>query len=424
MALTEQQVVANELEAVNRKVPTLFDREGPFYAEIEKRPAEVVSARDMRIPLEMRPGGNFGHFDPAGGDMGRGDGSTYDKALINVVYLKHGIEWQTKAQWATDAAQKSIVDAVRDNTAKGMKEFRRNLDSLMMTDGTGVIGTVSAISTGGGKDTLTLATDGFGARLLRYGQYHSIYNAALSTRRVYAGLGAVNGEGPIDLYDGPNKQVRVNSSTGATIVGDKLVVSGLTATPPVSLFGVPYHHSNASTGFWLQMDRSANPEIRANRVAAASAGLALPFPRLAMNKVGDRVGQDQVLSVEAWMHPCQVQAYEDLGQLVMLINKESKEQGLNLYFNDNMQMAGAPVRKHFSWDKTRIDFIAKETWGRCEMKPAGIYEVGGRRIFEIRGSSGGVAASQIFYLCCAWNAFVMNPAACVYIDQLAVPSGY
>lgn len=423
MALTETQVAANEIEAIHKKLPILFEREGPFFAQIEKRPAEVVSARDMRVPLEIRPGGNFGHFDPAGGDMGRGDAGTYDKALVNVVYLKHGVEYQTKAKWATDSARKSIVDAVRDQTSKAMKEFRRQLDSLCMTDGTGVVGTVSAVSTSGGKDTLTLATDGFGARLVRFGQFLSVYNSTLATRRTNAGAATVSGEAPIDFYDGPNKQVRLNGSSGATVAGDKLVVSGLTATPPVSMLGVPYHHSNASTGTWLGFDRSLTPEIRANRVQASSA-LALPFPRLAMNKMGDRVGQDAMLRVEAWMHPCQVGAYEELGQLVSIINKEAKQQGLDLYFNDNMQMAGAPVRKHFSWDKTRIDFIAKEVWGRVEQKPAGVYEVGGRRIFEIRGASGGVAASQIFYLVCALNLFVNNPAACVYIDSLTVPSGY
>ena len=190
-----------------------------------------------------------------------------------------------------------------------MNEFRRNIDSLCMTDGTGVLGTVSAVNTGAGKDTLTLATDGYGARLMRFGQMLSVYNAGLTTRRVHTGGASLNGEAPIDLYDAPNKQVRLNGTTGATIPGDKVVVSGLTATPPVSLLGVPYHHSNASTGFWLSMDRSSTPEIRANRVNASGA-LALPFPRLAINKIGDRVGMDNMMKVVAWMHPCQQQAYE------------------------------------------------------------------------------------------------------------------
>lgn len=426
MAQTELQVNATELENVQSKVPVLFEREATFFSQIEKRPVEKVSARDMRVPLEISPGGLFGHFDPAGGDLGRGEGSEFDKALVSTANLKHAVEWQTKAQWATDDARKARINTFRHQMATAMKEFRRAVDALCMTDGTGVLATISNVASAGGKDTYTLATagEGFGARLLRKKQFYSVYSANLGTRRPFAGLGAVNGEGPIEFYDGPNKTVRINSAAAGAIATDKLVVSGLSATPPVSLLGVPYHHNNASTGSWLGMDRALIPEIRANRVAAAGSAFALPFPRLAMNRVGDRVGQDSVMKMEAWMHPCQQQAYEELGQLVAIINKEAKQQGLDLYFNDNMQMAGAPIRKSYSWDKTRIDFIVKEVWGRAEMHAPGFYDVDGRKVFEIRGASGGVAASQIFYIVASFNLFVNNPAACVYIDQLAVPAGY
>ena len=65
-----------------------------------------------------------------------------------------------------------------------------------------------------------------------------------------------------------------------------------------------------------------------------------------------------------------------------------------------------------------------EVWGRAEFHPAGFYEEEGRKIFELRGSSGGVAAASIFYLVASFNLFVDNPAGCSYIDGLTVPSGY
>lgn len=425
MAQTELQVNATELENVQEKVPVLFEREATFYSQIEKRPVEKVSARDMRVPLEISPGGLFGHFEPAGGDLGRGEGPEFDKALVSTTNLKHAVEWQTKAQWATDDARKARINTFRHMMATSMKEFRRAVDSLCMTNGTGTMATISAVSTVGGKDTYTLATDGFGARLLRKKHFYSVYDSTLATRKAFSTLGALNGEGPIEYYDSPNKQVRFNATVAApAVAGDKLVVSGLTATPPVSLLGVPYHHNNASVGSWLGMDRALIPEIRANRVAAANSAFAIPFPRLAVNRVSDRVGFDSVMKMEAWMHPCQVQAYEEYGQLVSIINKQAKEEGLNVYFNDNMQMAGVGIRKSNSWDKTRIDMIVKEVWGRAEMKSPGFYDVDGRKVFEIRGASGGVAASQVYYIVASFNLFVNNPAACVYIDQLAVPAGY
>jgi hypothetical protein len=416
MALTEASVLANELERVSPKVPTLFDREATFFSSVEKRPVERVSARDMRIPLEIRPGGNFGHFDPDGGDLGLGDGPTFDKAVVSTVHLRHGVEWTKKAEWATDDARKAVLNTFRHLLAKSMAEFRRHVDSLCMTGGDGVVGTISTVANAAGVDTYTLASDGFGARLLRFGQTINVYNAALSTNRT------VGAEKKITFHDLVAKQIKIPQVAGA-IATDKIVVSGLSATPPVSLLGVTYHHSNASTGSWLGFDRATTPEIRANRVDA-NGGLALPFPRLAINKIGDRVGMDFNAKLTAWMHPAQKQAYEELGQLVSIINKQAKQESLDLYFGDGMQMAGAPVKTSFSWDKKRIDFILNEVWGRAEMHPAGFYTVDGRKIFELRGASGGVKTSQIFYITASFNLFVNNPAACSYIDGLTVPTGY
>lgn len=419
MAQTESQVVALELERVLPKVPTLFDREGLFYAALEKRPVEVVSNRQMRAPLEMRPGGNSGHFDPDGGDLGRGDAPTFDKATLSPVFLKHGVEVTTLSQWATDDRRKAVLNNFRHTLAKSMAEFRRYVDSLCMTPGNGVLGTVSAVSNSGGVDTVTLGTDGFGARLLRYGQTVNYYDSTQATNRT---LGA---EKKISFHDLVNKQIKTPTTAGLT-AGDKVVAQGLSATPPTSLLGVPYHHSNATTGTWLGFDRALNPEIRANRVSGNSAFLTLPLPRLAINKIGDRVGMDNIGRLQAWMHPCQVQAYEQLGFLVTQLNQTGEGKGLDLYFGGAMQMAGCQVKKSFSWDKTRIDFISLDVWGRGEMQPAGFYKHEGSQqyIHAIRGPSGGLATSNIFYIVAAFNTYMNNPPGASYIDSLKVPTGY
>src|SRR5271157_4386062 len=140
MAQTESQVVGLELERVLPKVPTLFDREGLFYAALEKRPVEVVSNREMRAPLEIRPGGSFGHFNPDGGDMGRGDAPTFDKATISPIFLTYRVEVTTLSQWATDDRRKAVLNSFRQILSKSMAEFRRGVDSLCMTAGNGVLG--------------------------------------------------------------------------------------------------------------------------------------------------------------------------------------------------------------------------------------------------------------------------------------------
>jgi hypothetical protein len=294
-----------------------------------------------------------------------------------------------------------------------MKEFRRQVDSALMTDGTGVHGIISANS----WPTITLGTDGYATRLLRIGQKVNIYDTTLATNRT------PGDERQISSMDEDAKTITLS---GAAVVGltngDKIVASGLNGANPVGIFGVPYHHNNASSGTWLGLSRSTYPEIRAGRITA-SGSLALSHPRRALNKIGQRLGMENGLKLKAWMHPCQIQAYEELGQLVTVINKTAKQEGLDLFF-DVQQLAGVPAKKHFNWDKTRIDYVVDEVWGRAEMKPAGFYEEEGRKLFEVRGPSGGVAAATLFYLVASFNTFINNPPGCVYVSDLTVPSGY
>ena len=416
MAVTEQQVAATELERVIPKVRVLFERDDKFYAHIKKRDVEKISHRQMRVPLELRPGGSFQYFNPDGGDLGRGGGPTFDKAVLNSVFLSENIEYTKLTQWATDDARKAIINSVRRLTATALDEMRRQLDSQLMQVGDGVIGIVTTDTPAAGSNVITLTTDGFGARLMRYGQTVQVWDQALAVKR---------GEGVITQWDVENKSISITPQIAAVAPTDKIVTAGLAAPASLpGLYGVPYHHSNASAGTWLGFSRSTTPEIRANRVNAGGSALTLPLPRLAMNKIGNRVGIDNTFKPTAWTHPAQIQAYEEIGQLVSIIQKTAKEEGLNLYFGENMQLAGAGVKPSFSWDKTRIDFIVDEVWGRGEILPIGFYTTDGRKIFEIRGPSGGVATAEIFYMVVGMQTFVSNPAACSYIDQLAVPVGY
>lgn len=415
MALTEAQVTALELERVIPKVRVLFERDDKFYANIKKQAVEKISNRQMRVPLELRPGGSFQYFDADGGDLGRGGGPTFEKAVLTSVFMSENIEYTKLAQWATDDERKAIVSTVRRLTATALDELRRQLDAQMMQDGSGTIGTITTVSTAGGVDTYTCTTDGFGVRLMRFGQTVQVFDSTLTTLR---------GSGVVTSWDVENNSVDVTPAIAGAVATDFIVTNGISSPSSLpALYGVPYHHSNASTGTWLGFNRSTTPEIRSNRVNGNNSALALPMPRLAINKIGNRVGIDNNFTPSAWMHPCQKQAYEEIGQLVSIIHKMPKEEALDMYF-DKMQMAGAPVKESYNWNKKRIDFVVNEVWGRGEILPIGFYTTDGRKIFELRGPSGGVMTSDIFYMVVGMQTFVNNPAATAYIDTLQIPSGY
>lgn len=415
---TDDQVVGAELEKVVSKLETLYDIDDEFYSSIEKAPVEVKSNRDMRIPLKLRPGGYFGYFDPANGDLGTGDSTQYEKGVISTSHMKIAIQWDLKSQWGTDDKRKSLIQNVKENLADGMSEFRRQSDAQCMTAGTGVLATITSTATSGGNDTYTCTSDGYRVKLLRPGQRISVYDTTRATNRTAGGpvkISAVNLSA--------NTFTIVGTVAGATGT-DVILPEGLTGATPVGLFGIPYHQSDSTSGSWLGLTRLTTPEVVASSVDANSAALALPYARLAINKIADRIGINNKFKPVAWMHLAQVQSYEELGQLVSIIQKQAKDDNLNLYFGGNMQIAGCAIKTSMLWDKKRIDFLIPELWGRAELSPVAFHQLNGQKIWEMRGPSGGVATSFVSYILASWNLFTRNPAAGSYIKNLAIPSGY
>jgi hypothetical protein len=422
-AMTETQVAATELEKLDAVLPDLFEVEDTFFSQIEKKNVQVISYREMRVPMKIWPGGKPGHFDSTSSNtttgLGRGSGPKWAYAAISPVTTRHAIEWDLKSEWATDDRRKAVVNAVRETVAEAMSEYRRFLDCLAMTAGNGILATISsaANNTPTGYDRYTCDSE-YGVRLLRYNHDITIYQANLSAVR-HADVT----EKEIVNIDYANKTFDCVTVTNLGQATDVVLPSGLSGATPTSFWGVGYHASSASTGTWEGLDRATYPQIRANSVNAAGA-LSLTHARLAMNKIGERLGQDKMKKMVAWMHPCQVQAYEEMGQLVQVINRTGgSPQGLDMYF-DVQQIAGAPIRKHFSWSKKRIDFMDMSLWGRAEVAPIQWFKTEGRRIHNIYASGGGLAPIFGSYIVSAFNYFHENPATLSYIYGLTIPSGY
>ncbi len=75
-AQNNAQTIALQLEKVRDKVPLLYERDDVLLSMIQQRgDVEKVSSRNMRLPLQVIPGGKAGSYNADGGDLGRGSGT-------------------------------------------------------------------------------------------------------------------------------------------------------------------------------------------------------------------------------------------------------------------------------------------------------------------------------------------------------------
>lgn len=416
-AMSNAQSVALQLEKVRDKVPLLYERDDVLLTMIQQRgDVEKVSSRNMRLPLQINPGGKAGSYNADGGDLGRGSGTSYDVAQVTPVFFRFAIEITKLLEYATNSREKAIQNAAKREVAQGMKQFRSFLDKLVQTAGNGVLGTINAVN----SLVFTMATPP-GAALVYVGQTIQVYDATLTTNR---GTAVVTAADPISA----TQTITVDAVPGGTIATDVIVHDGLAGASPVSLFGLKYHQNNAVTGTWLNLNRATYPvQLATPRVNAASAALVPGHVRLAINKVRKALGINQVGKLIAYTSVEQEHAWENLGITISQIIKEGpggSANDLDVLFSGKKTMSGVPIKSSINADQTRIDFLDLSHWGRAVMKDIDYFEVGGQTVFPIYGASGGLAASYVFYFDTAFQIFSDSPRSGSFIDALSRPSGY
>ncbi len=420
-AQANANVVALQLEKVRDKVPLLYERDDILLTMIQQRgDVEKVSSRNMRLPLQVNPGGKAGSYNADGGDLGRGSGTAYDVAQVSPIFFRFAIEVTKLVEYATTGRERAIENATKREVANGMKQFRAFLDKLMQTAGNGVLGTINSVA----STTFTMAVPS-GAALVYPGQTIQIYDTTLTTNRnVAAGVTTtVLSADPINA-----QTITVDNVPSGTVATDVIVHDGLTGAQPTSLFGIKYHQNNATTGTWLNLNRATYPvQLQTPRVNAGNAALTPSNVRLAINKVRKSLGINHVSKLIAYMAVEQEHAWENLGITVSQIIKEggaSDGNDLDLLFSGRKTMSGIPIKSSVNADQTRVDFLDLSHWGRAVLKDIDFYDVNGNTVFPIYGASGGIAASYIFYFDTAFQVWDDSPRTGAFIDTLARPSGY
>ncbi len=411
------QTIALQLEKVRDKVPLLYERDDVLLSMIQQRgDIEKVSSRNMRIPLQVNPGGKAGSYNADGGDLGRGSGSVYDVAQISPIFFRFAVEISKLVEYSTNAREKAIENAAKREVANGMKQFRAFLDKVLQTAGNGVLGAIGSVS----GTTLTMNTPP-GAALVYVGQTIQIYDTTITTNRGSCNVVAAD---PIST----TQTITVDALPAGTVATDVIVHDGLSGAQPTSLFGIKYHQNNATTGTWMNLNRATYPQqLQTPRVNAANSALVPGYVRLAINKVRKALGIGQLGKLIAYTSVEQEHAWENLGITISQVIKENaagSANDLDLLFSGRKTMSGVPIKSSISADQTRVDFLDLSHWGRAVMKDIDYFEVGDQTVFPIYGTSGGLSAAFIFYFDTGFQVFSDSPRSGAYIDGLARPIGY
>jgi hypothetical protein len=417
------QSVALQLEKVRDKLPLLYERDDILLTMIQQRgDVERVSSRNMRLPLQIRPGGKAGLANMDGGDLGRGSGTLYDVAQVAPVFFRHAVEITKLVEYASNAPEKAIENTATREVKNAMAQLRSFLDKVMQTSGNGVLGTIGSIITTGLPSGVA-AQFGMakppGAQLFYYNQTVQVYDPTLTTNR---------GSANVLLVDPFNSLIQVDSPPTGTSVNDLIVHDGLTGAQPTSLFGILYHQTNATTGTWLNLNRItysvelATPVVNGNNSAITPGAV-----RLAINRVRKALGSNQVSKLIAYTALEQEHQWEQLGVTISQIIKEGaggRASDLDLLFTGEKSMAGVPIKSSINANQTRVDFLDLSHWGRAVMQDIDYYDVGGQTVLPIYGASGGISAAYIFYLVTGFQVWNESPRSGAYINNLAIPTGY
>lgn len=418
--LTGLGTVALQLEKVHREVPVLFEREDKgLYSMIKKSGrTDKSSTRPTRLPLLMGPGGKFGGYNPEGGDMGLGSGDVYDFGQVTPIFQRMAVQFTQLSQYATDSDDKAVKDAVNQQIANSLKQAGVALDQAVQGAGQGVLGTVSSVS--GATATMQVPNGAVG---VYDGEDLNILNSTLTTQRNLGGPVTVQNH---DMVGGT--VVFTANLPGTVVNGDVLTDPFITPNNTVGLFGIKYHHNNATSGIWLTLNRATYPfQLRTPSINGNNNSLIQPMIRQGRNKIRKTLGAD-VIETEnfiAYMNTDQEMAYEQLGLNMESIVKEGaggKANDLELLFTGKLTMAGMPIKCSIHADQTRIDFIALKHWGRVVSKELGFFkDYEGKMIFPTYGASGGINASWLFYYDIGHQIWDDNPLMGCYLFSLAVP---
>ena len=287
-------------------------------------------------------------------------------------------------------------------------------------------------ATTNGSNTVYTCAAPFGSQLIRVGQ--TVQFSTNSSTYTYRGSAPVVA---VDYANATFSVLTTNVPTSTPITSDFVFPEGLFAVAPGTagivalpsfIYGLPYHHNDATTGTWLTLNRPDFPELVTPSVNANSGSLTTTQPQVLLAKIEMALGQQALDGAKLfwYLHPKQHVAYVQLAQLIseVTLGSNGNNGAVDVLHSrkDMRKMCGIEVFPSINADPTRIDLIDGNNWIRGTYLDTQVMTMAGMTKLPVYGATGGFGGAELFYIGQASNFATKNPRKGGYIKSLAVPS--
>lgn len=390
---------------------------------IKKGEVETIGERDFRIPVETEFGGRAGTYDPQMGDMGRGSMPNGNVMIQSYFPMRLNFEFDKLAIKATSNKNVAIENPFLKCIAKGFQEFMLYRDKWYHGDGTAVLGTATAHSSSSGYSVYTLDT-GFGAQLLRRGQYVTVYDTSLATIKSAGVL-------RVTQVATATPSVTLSGIVPGAASTDKICFEGVSGTSPAGPRGLEYWISYATTGYTAGLNRATENQLISKSVNASSGAYSVEMVMGLYDRILNDRGEvaNELLAVCA---PAQrAAAYNQMMAIQNILLDSTTAQAVDrlpsLKGRNSFMYGGVPHTVDIHQKTTVVPFIVPRMWGRAQLSPEDFFQTDGvpgekGRFIQLYGGSGGPAAGTWFGLTVDENPYTVDPGAQGLVYTLPLPS--
>ena len=438
------------LERVNSNVKFLFDQTPSKVLGLFKSGNKTVKINDRfyRCPYVKWQGGTHQYYNPEGTTYGSGSGMQTKHLTGGYFNTSYAISFTEKLEDSTqEIGGQTTLNFVSTQVARAMDEVMLIDEITLFTDGSGILTSAStATGSSGGGTTYTFgsATDGIGITRLRTGMTVVAY-ANTSTPRA-------NGTNPgfpavITNLDVDNNVVYLDSAITGAAAADFLVFAGtgtnaglLTlpaqtgqSTWPLSgdsaRHGIPY--ANATTGYFLGVDRTTNLELKATTVNV-SPNIYTPFYTLQIrDKLIAKRDEAAIQGIIGIIHMnVRAQYYQVQSAITGILQTRQVENTKDLIPSGVQYETELPIGGIMHYickrqSKDRADYVIPGNWERAALNDQGwLKNEGGGYLWQVRSSTGGAAPRKEGYFLQKHDYVCLDPGAGAFINGIQISTGY